>query len=294
MIDFLGFLDAAVNGLLIGGVYGLAALGLSLIWGVMKVVNLAHGVFIMLGAYLGYGMFHVLGLHPLLAMFLAVPIGFGVGILLYRYLINRILEVATNELEQEMMCLLFTFGLSMMIYGAALNIWGSDLRGVPTLMPTIFLGSIAIPSSRFIAFISALVLGGLLYLFLKKTIIGKAIRAVTQSRNYVMLDGIDPVKIFQVSFSIGLSYALMAGVVISLTYPVTPIMGVYYLLKCFTVVVLGGLGNPIGAFLGGLILGLAESYTSLFATYALSPAVAFITLLLILIFRPGGILGTLR
>jgi branched-chain amino acid transport system permease protein len=193
-----------------------------------------------------------------------------------------------------MMCLLFTFGLSMVIYGAALNIWGSDLRGVPTLMPTIFLGDIAVPSSRLIAFIAALVLGGFLYIFLKKTMIGKAIRAVTQNRNYVMLDGIDPVKIFQISFSIGLTYALMAGVVISLTYPVTPIMGVYYLLKCFTVVVLGGLGNPFGAFLGGLILGLAESYTSLFATYALSPAVAFITLLLILIFRPGGILGTLR
>ena len=294
MFDFLGLTETTVNGLLIGGVYGLAALGLSLIWGVMKVVNLAHGVFIMLGAYLGYGMFYVLGLHPLFSMLLAIPIGAGMGIILYRYLINRILEVATNELEQEMMCLLFTFGLSMVIYGAALNIWGSDLRGVPTLMPTIFLGDIAVPSSRLIAFISALVLGGLLYLFLKKTMIGKAIRAVTQNRNYVMLDGIDPVKIFQISFSIGLTYALMAGVVISLTYPVTPIMGVYYLLKCFTVVVLGGLGNPIGAFLGGLILGLAESYTSLFATYALSPAVAFITLLLILIFRPGGILGTLR
>lgn len=294
MIDIVGFVETAVNGLLIGGVYGLAALGLSLIWGVMKVVNLAHGVFIMLGAYLGYGMYHVLGLHPLFSMFLAIPIGAGVGIILYRYFINRILEVATNELEQEMMCLLFTFGISMIIYGAALNVWGSDLRGVPTLMPTIFLGSIAIPSSRLIAFISALVLGGLLYLFLKKTFIGKAIRAVTQNRDYVMLDGIDPVKIFQISFSIGLSYALMAGVVMSLTYPVTPIMGVYYLLKCFTVVVLGGLGNPFGAFLGGLILGLAESYTSLFASYALSPAVAFITLILILIFRPGGILGQLR
>ncbi|MGD8986182.1 MAG: branched-chain amino acid ABC transporter permease [Desulfobacteraceae bacterium] len=294
MIDIIGFTETTVNGLLIGGVYGLAALGLSLIWGVMKVVNLAHGVFIMLGAYLGYGMYHVLGFHPLFAMFLAIPIGAGMGIILYRYLINRILEVATNELEQEMMCLLFTFGISMIIYGAALNVWGSDLRGVPTLMPTIFLGDIAIPSSRLIAFLSALVLGGLLYFFLKKTFIGKAIRAVTQNRDYVMLDGIDPVKIFQISFSIGLSYALMAGVVISLTYPVTPIMGVYYLLKCFTVVVLGGLGNPFGAFLGGLILGLAESYTSLFASYALSPAVAFITLLLILIFRPGGILGTLR
>ena len=117
---------------------------------------------------------------------------------------------------------------------------------------------------------------------------------MTQNRNYVMLDGIDPVKIFQVAFCVGTTYALMAGVVISMTYSITPGMGVTYLLKCFTVVVLGGLGNPIGAFLGGLILGLAESYTSLFATYAISPAVAFITLILILIFRPGGILGQLR
>jgi branched-chain amino acid transport system permease protein len=133
-----------------------------------------------------------------------------------------------------------------------------------------------------------------LFFFLKKTYTGKAIRAVTQNRNHVMLNGIDPVKMFQISFSIGLSYALLAGVVISLISPITPFMGGYYLAKCFTVVVLGGLGNPIGAFLGGLILGLAESYTSLFATYAISPAVAFIALIVILIFKPGGILGTLR
>ena len=293
MLDLTAVIQTTVNGLLIGGIYGLAALGLSLIWGVMKVVNLAHGVFIMLGAYLGYGIYHLLGLHPL-AMLIAIPIGAGAGILIYRYLINKLIEAATNELEMEMMCLLFTFGLSIIIYGTALNIWGSDMRGVPTLMPTVLLGNIVIPSSRLIAFISALVLGALLYVLLKKTYTGKAIRAVTQNRNYVMLNGIDPVKVFQISFSIGLSYALMAGVVISLTYPITPIMGVNYLLKCFTVVVLGGLGNPLGAFLGGLILGMAESYTSLFATYAISPAIAFITLILILIFRPGGILGTLR
>lgn len=294
MIDLPLFIQATVNGLLIGGVYGLAALGLSLIWGVMKVVNLAHGVFIMLGAYLGYGMYHVLGLHPFFSIILAIPIGVGAGIVVYRYLIHRLVEAATSELEMEMMCLLFTFGLSIIVYGTALNIWGSDIRGVPTLMPTILLGDIVIPSSRVVAFVSAMVLGGLLYLFLKRTYTGKAIRAVTQSRNHVMLNGIDPVKMFQISFSIGLSYALVAGVVISLISPITPIMGVYYLLKCFTVVVLGGLGNPIGAFLGGLILGMAESYTSLFATYAISPAVGFITLILILIFRPGGILGTLR
>jgi len=287
-------LQTLVNGLLIGGIYGLAALGLSLIWGVMKVVNLAHGTFIMIGAYMGYGMYHLLGLHPLLAIVVALVVGAISGALMYRYFINRIIEAATSEIEMEMMCLLFTFGISIILYGGALNIWGSDLRGVPTLMPTLFIGNITIPSSRLIAFLSAFALGVILYLFLKKTYIGKAIRAVTQNRTFVMLNGIDPIKIFQVSFGIGLIYALMSGVVISLAYPVTPIMGVNYLLKSFTVVVLGGLGNPIGAFLGGLILGLAESFTSLFATYAISPAIAFISLILILIFKPGGILGTLR
>ncbi len=294
MIDFETILQTIINGLLIGGIYGLAALGLSLIWGVMKVVNLAHGTFIMVGAYIGYGMYHILGLHPMLGVFVALVVGAVSGALIYRFFINRIIESATSELEMEMMCLLFTFGISIIIYGGALNIWGSDLRGVPTLMPTVFISNIAIPSSRLIAFISALILGVLLYLFLKKTYTGKAIRAVTQNRTFVMLNGIDPVKIFQVSFGIGVIYALMSGVVISLAYPVTPIMGVNYLLKSFTVVVLGGLGNPIGAFLGGLILGLAESFTSLFATYAVSPAIAFISLILILIFKPSGILGTLR
>jgi branched-chain amino acid transport system permease protein len=232
--------------------------------------------------------------HPLFGLIAAIPLGALGGVFMYRILINRIVVAAANELEMEMMCLLFTFAVSMIIYGGALNIWGSDLRGVPTLMPTLSLAGIDIPSSRLLAFVSALGLGGALYVFLKKTYTGKAIRAVTQNRNYVMLDGIDPVWIFQISFSIGVVYALVAGVIISLITPITPIMGVYYLLKCFTVVVLGGLGNPVGAFLGGLVLGLAESYTSLFATYAISPAIGFIALILILILRPGGILGTLR
>ena len=230
----------------------------------------------------------------MLSIVFAIPIGILSGVVIYKYLINRIIEASTNELETEMMTLLFTFGISIIIYGSALNIWGSDLRGVPTLMPTINLMGMVIPSARFIAFLSALILGLILYFLLKKTYLGKAIRAVTQRREYVMLNGINPVKIFQWAFSIGLVYAFLAGVVISLTYPITPIMGVNYLLKCFTVVVLGGLGNPVGAFIGGLLLGLAESYTTLFATYALSPAVAFITLILILILRPSGILGTLK
>lgn len=294
MITLNGVIQAVINGLLIGGIYGLAALGLSLIWGVMKVVNLAHGVFIMLGAYISYWMFTLFGLHPFLSMLIALPLGLVIGVLLYRFLIDRIIAAAATEFEMELMNLLFTFALSMIIYGAALNVWGSDLRGIPMMLPTLSIGRFVIPTSRLAAFGAAAVLGGLLYQFLKRTYIGKAIRSVTQSRNASMLSGINPVQIFGISFSIGLAYAMMAGVIISITTPISPLLGIYYLLKSFTVVVLGGLGNPIGTFVAGLILGLAESATTLFASFALSPAVAFILLILILIIRPTGIFGAMR
>jgi len=294
MISPREIIQIVINGLLIGGVYGLAALGLSLIWGVMKVVNLAHGAFIMLGAYVSYWAFEFLGLHPLVSIVLGLVIGLGVGILIYRSIIDRIIASASNDFEMEMMTLLLTFAISIIIYGAALNVWGADLKGIPILMPSLSILGFEIPTSRLITFIAAAFFGGILYLFLKRTYIGKAIRAVMQSRNVSMLSGINPVQIFAISFSIGVGYAMVAGVLISIVSPVTPFLGYYYLLKCFTVVALGGLGNPIGAFAAGLILGLAESATTLFASFALSPAVAFILLILILIVKPTGIFGAIR
>ena len=284
----------AINGLLIGGVYGLAALGLSLIWGVMGVVNIAHGAFIMLGAYVSYWMFMLFGLHPFLSVIIALVLGMGTGLIIYRFLIDRIIVKAASELEMELMTLLLTFGLSIVLYGSVLIAWGADLRGIPILLPTWSIGNLAIPTSRLSAFGGALFLGGILYIFLKRTYLGKAIRAVAQSRNTAMLSAINPVKIFVVSFGIGLAYAMISGVMVSLILPVTPALWEQYLLKSFTVVVLGGLGNPMGAFIGGLVLGLAESFTVLFASYAWSPAIAFFLLILILIIRPTGIFGAVR
>lgn len=289
-----GLLQVLVNGLLIGGVYGLAALGLSLIWGVMKVVNLAHGTFIMLGAYLSYWAFVLWGLHPLVSIGLAVVVGFAVGFLIYWASLDRVIAAASNEFEMEMMTLLLTFAFSILIYGVALNAWGADLRGIPLPLRPWEVGGLTVAPSRLIAFVTAGLLSGLLHLFLRRTYWGKAIRAVTQSRAAAQLCGIAPRTVFGLAFSIGTAYALIAGVISSITTAITPYLGVLYILRSFTVVVLGGLGNPLGALVGGLILGVAESASTLFVSYNFSPAIASLLLILILLVRPQGIFAEMR
>lgn len=276
--------QAIINGLLIGGIYGLAALGLSLVWGVMKVINVGHGHMLMIAAYATFFMV-VGGLNPFLTLVLLFPLGFVVGMLLYHTVIRHVVE----RTEVELMSLVLTFGLGTMIYGAAANAWGQDLRSIPLLLPTLNVGPLDIPWSRLSAFLISLGLMIGLYLFLRYTYLGKAIRAVAQSRSAAMALGINPGRISMLAFGIGLAYGAVAGGLIALTNPLSPAIGLNYVGRAFAVVVLGGLGNPIGAVVGGLILGLAESISSLFMTYSLAPAVAFLLLILVLIFRPQGL-----
>lgn len=277
-------LQAIINGLLTGGIYGLAALGLSLIWGVMKVVNVAHGDMLMIAAYAAFFLV-VGGVNPFVALVILLPVGFLAGALLYRGLIRHLVERS----EVELMSLVLTFGLGAMIYGAAANAWGQDLRSIPLLMPTLRVGDVRIPGARVSAFVISLGLMIALYIFLQRTYLGKAIRAVAQSRSASMALGIDPGQISMIAFGIGLGYAAVAGGLIALTNPLSPVIGLNYVGRAFAVVVLGGLGNPIGAVVGGLILGLAESLSSLFVTYSLAPAVAFVLLITVLILRPQGL-----
>ncbi|RME41910.1 MAG: branched-chain amino acid ABC transporter permease [Chloroflexi bacterium] len=280
--------QAIINGLLTGGIYGLAALGLSLIWGVMKVVNVAHGDMLMIAAYATFFLV-VGGVNPFVTLALLLPLGFVAGALLYRVIIRHLVERS----EVELMSLVLTFGLGAMIYGAAANAWGQDLRSIPLLLPTLKVGAVRVPWSRLSAFIISLGLMVALYLFLRRTYIGKAIRAVAQSRTAAMAMGIDPGQISMIAFGIGLGYAAVAGGLIALTNPLSPIIGLNYVGRAFAVVVLGGLGNPIGAVVGGLVLGLAESISALFVTYSLAPAVAFLLLIIVLIVRPRGLFGPL-
>lgn len=279
-----------VNGLLIGGVYGIAALGLGLVWGVMSVVNVSHGDMLIFFAYITWVMVATQSLNPFLSMVLLIPVGFLVGMGLYRFVVRHLIRRS----EVELMSLVLFFGLSAIIYGVAAYLWGSDFRSMPIPLPTLTVLGVALPGTRVVAF---LIGGGLvlaLRWFFQRTYWGKAIRAVAQSRNAARALGIDPDHVSAVSFGIALAYAGVAGALIAMISPLSPTLGVAYAGRSFAVVVLGGLGNPVGTLVAGLILGVAESLSILWISFSLSPAVAFVLLFLVLIMRPQGLFAPLR
>lgn len=279
-----------VNGLLIGGVYGIAALGLGLVWGVMSVVNVSHGDMLIFFAYMTWVMVATQALNPFVSLVLLIPVGFLVGMGLYRFIVRHLIRRS----EVELMSLVLFFGLGAVVYGIAAYLWGSDFRSLPIPLPTLRVLGVAVPGTRLAAFLIAggLVLG--LSWFFKKTYWGKAIRAVAQSRNAARALGIDPDQVSAVSFGIALAYAGVAGALIAMISPLSPALGVAYAGRSFAVVVLGGLGNPVGALVAGVVLGLAESFSILWITFSLSPAVAFVLLFLVLILRPQGLFKPLR
>jgi branched-chain amino acid transport system permease protein len=279
-----------LNGLLIGGVYGIAALGLGLVWGVMSVVNVSHGDMLIFFAYMTWVMVSLQTLPPFLALALLIPVGFLLGMGLYRFLVRHLIRRS----EVELMSLVLFFGVSAIIYGIAAYLWGSDFRSLPIPLPTLQIMGVAVPGTRLAAFLigGGLVLG--LLWFFRKTYWGKAIRAVAQSRDAARALGIDPDQVSAVSFGIALAYAGVAGALIAMISPLSPSLGVAYAGRSFAVVVLGGLGNPLGALVAGIVLGLAESMSTLWITFALSPAVAFVLLFLVLIVRPQGLFKPLR
>lgn len=279
-----------LNGLLVGGVYGLAALGLGLVWGVMSVVNVSHGDMLIFFAYMTWVMVSLQTLPPFVALVLLIPVGFLLGMGLYRFLVRHLIRRS----EVELMSLVLFFGISAIVYGIAAYLWGSDFRSLPIPLPTLQIMGLAVPGTRLAAFLigGGLVLG--LLWFFRKTYWGKAIRAVAQSRNAARALGIDPDQVSAVSFGIALAYAGVAGALIALISPLSPSLGVAYAGRSFAVVVLGGLGNPLGALVAGIVLGLAESLSTLWITFSLSPAVAFVLLFLVLIVRPQGLFRPLR
>jgi branched-chain amino acid transport system permease protein len=283
-------LQVVVNGLLIGGVYGIAALGLGLVWGVMSVVNVAHGDLLIFFAYMTWVLVTLQHLPPFLALVLLIPVGFVVGMLLYRLLVRQLVR----RTDVELMSLVLFFGLSAIVYGFSAYQWGADLRSMPVPLPTLNLTGLVLPGTRVAAFAIGAGVVVALQWFLRRTYWGKAIRAVAQSRDAARTLGIDPDRVSAVAFGIALAYAGVAGALIAMISPLSPSLGVAFAGRSFAVVVLGGLGNPIGTLIAGLVLGLAESLSTLWVTFALSPAVAFVLLILVLIVRPTGLFKPLR
>jgi branched-chain amino acid transport system permease protein len=278
--------QAIVTGLLIGGVYGLVAMGLTLIFGVLDIVNFAHGAFLAVALFVTWWLASSVGLHPYVTMLITVPVMFALGYAVQRGVLSGAMG---KPLENQ---LLITLGISLVIENALLLFFGADPRSVslPADRTIRLLGAVA-DLSRIFAFVGALVLAGLLFLMLQRTRLGTAIRAVASNDAGAQLVGIDTRRIYALTFAIGTACAGAAGTLVAPLVTVEPSTGALFNIVAFVVVVIGGMGNVVGALVGGLVIGLAEQLGSIFLPGQSPLLSVFIVFVLVLFLRPQGLFG---
>ncbi|MEO7941233.1 MAG: branched-chain amino acid ABC transporter permease [Burkholderiaceae bacterium] len=278
---------AAINGLLLGGIYTLVASGLTLIYGVLHIINFAHGSMLMLAMFGVYYLLTLLGLDPYLSMFIMVPAMYVLGYLLYKGLIGRLASGKDENI------LLLTLGLSILIENLALKFFKGDSRTILVSYSDtmVQVGPAFVPLPKLISFFVAMVLCGALGLFMQRTDTGRAIRAVAKERVGARLVGIDVDHIFAISFGIGLATLGAAASLMMPIFYVSPTVGHVFVLVAFTVVVLGGMGSFLGAVVGGLVIGLTESFGGLFLGESMGQIGISLIFILILLFRPQGLFG---
>lgn len=282
-MDF--FLASIPDGLLTGFVYGVAAMGLTLIWGVMNVINLSHGPIIALGMFGVYLFFTFVGLNPYLALILVAILGLILGILIYIIAVHRVIDAP------HLSSLLATFAVNMIIIGIGTAVFKTTPRNVEYSLGSIQIGPVTLVGTRLVAALVAILVTAALYYFLYRTRVGKYIRAVADNRAAAELMGIPSARILALSFGIGTMLASIAGGLIATFFPFTILAGGIYELKSFVIGVLGGLGNPIGSLFGGLILGLIEGIIPGFMPTSWVPVLEFVLFIIILLVRPRGLFG---
>ncbi len=278
-------LTSLPDGILLGFVYGIAAMGLTLIWGVMNVINLSHGPIIALGMFGTFFLFIRLGINPYLGLFLVAVLGLLLGVLIYIVAVHRVIDAP------HLSSLLATFSVSMIIIGIGTAVLTTSPYNVDFNMGSFRLGSTTILGTRLIAALFAFLFTGGLYLFLYRTQPGKFIRAVANNRAAAELMGVPSSRILALSFGIGTMLAAVSGALIATFFPFNILSGGSYELKSFVIVVIGGLGNPIGALLGGLILGVLEGIIPAFMETSWVPVIEFALFVVILLVRPNGLFG---
>ena len=279
--------QAVINGLLIGGIYALVSIGVTLIFGVIKIVNFAQGEFVMIGMYISFFLATQFGIDPIVSLIVSMPVLFVVGVLIQHFLIRRVLGL--NDLPQ----IFLTFALSLLILNLALMLLTANYRTVHTWYSdeALHFGGLYIPVAKLIAFVLAMVLSGLLWVFLHATDLGKAMRAAAQKPEVAMLMGINPNRVFCVALGIALALAGAAGSLLMPFYPAYPMVGQVFVLMAFVAVVLGTLGNVVGALIASLMMGVAESLGIQFVGADSGLIVVFMMLLLTLAVRPTGLAG---
>ncbi|MEM7532708.1 MAG: branched-chain amino acid ABC transporter permease [Chloroflexota bacterium] len=285
-------LQALLQGILLGGFYAVMVLGFSIIWGVMGVINLAHGEYLMIGAYLAWIFSTYLGMDPFMSLIIIMPIMFIVGYLIQRLLINRIIE------RPHLMALLVTFGLGIAMANVVKVLYTAD----PKYINVSYSGAtdmfgLTFPNVKSFIFVASIIIMFALALFLQRSRLGKSIRAAAQNKTAARIVGIEIDQVYAITAGICIALTAAAGAMISLTVPVYPFMGPPFTLKAFTITALGGLGRVPGALIGGMVLGLTEVMIARFVPVIgtnLGVAISFVLLVVVLIVRPQGILKGLR
>lgn len=282
------FLQVLLNGLMLGGLFAIVSIGLTLIFGIVKVVNFAHGEFLMAGMFATWMITTSLGLHPYAAVIVVVPALFILGALTQRLLIQPLMAADDDHVQ-----IFATVGLSTAMINLALLIFGADIANTPNfgLRTPIEIGPLRVLTGQIYIFIAAIALVVALEMFLKNSQTGRAIRAVAQHRSAAELMGVNVSRIYILSFGLGAACVGLAAVMIAPLYPTSSTIGTYFVLTAFVVVVLGGLGSIPGAFFGALIIGVIDSMSGYYIGSDLREAVVFSIFLIILILRPSGLFG---
>ena len=282
------FMQAAVTGLFIGGVYGLIAMGLSLVFGVMRVINFAHGEFVLIGMYATYFSYNEFGLNPFLSLILVIPGALILGAVLHKVLMRRI--VSASEVRQ----LLLTFGLGLLIHGTAQIVFSPNqhsLQGFDWGSELLRMGPIIVRPTQVVGFAIAVAVTVSLTLFLAKTDLGRSMRATVDDAEMAESSGVRSDRIYMVTMALGLAIACVAGTVLMTYYPVSPSVGTQFLVLAFVALVLGGLGNVTGAFVGGIVAGIVQQFTATYIDVGLQDVGLFALFIVVLAFRPEGLLG---
>jgi branched-chain amino acid transport system permease protein len=287
---FVTFLDVVIGGLIMGGIYALIAVGLSLQYGVGRVLNVSHGEFIMLGAFITYSFYVFLGVSPLITLVICGPFLFVIAFFIHRTLFQRLRNISDSLDVFEGNSLLASFGLLFIIQNIALLIWKANVRGYSYLSHSFSIFGAVFPANRLLALLFAIVISLGFYLFLMRTRLGKAIRAAAEDAAVASIVGVNIHRVLAICFGLGALMAGFAGALISIIYEIQPTMGMEYTIIAIIVIVLGGLGSITGSLIGGFVLGIIGSIVT-YLDPGLSLVAYYVIFIILLMVRPKGILG---
>jgi branched-chain amino acid transport system permease protein len=283
------WLELIASGLITGGIYALVALGLNLQYGLMRILNIAHGEFLMLGAFLTWSAREWLGLSPLLMIPLSFVLLMALGLVVHRAVFRHLTRTSPNIDVFEARGLMASFGLMFLVQNAAQMAWGGDLRGYDFMAEPVAVGGAQFAANKLLLLLMALLLSAALIIVLRKTLYGKGVRALMQSPTGAQLVGIDTERLHPLMFGVGLGLSGVAGCLLSMSYTISPSMGEPYTVTALIVITLGGFGSMGGALAGGLALGVIEAFGMHFTSPSLTSPLSYAVLIGVLLWRPNGL-----